>query len=186
MKQKCLSRGLVNEDGEPTTFRDQEEGYFNEEDEVHPGNQRSEYVKYPLLIPHPGMDQAGLKPYDPKPDEKSDQATNRINEWLLERLRMSVLDVNLLESTFENTIGKTDDEWQFSVLLFWYNDGTSTDSGTFPARTGSLTTEGKDPGVELPNPTTKGLTIYRYYPDFRAPSSRSNNSRDSKNSRLPS
>lgn len=168
MKQECLSRGLVDEDGEPTTFRDQEEGSFKGEDEMHPGSQTSEYVKYPLLIPHPGVDQDQLDNYDPKPDDKSDITTTRINEWMLKRLRTSPLDVNLLASTFEGSIGKTDDAWQFSVLSFWFNDGTVKGSGEFPVHTGSLTTEG-GPVSEKPEYFPNDPIFERYYDGFRGP-----------------
>jgi hypothetical protein len=42
---------------------------------------------------------------------------------MLDKLRSSPLDVNLLARTFESVAGKTRDEWQLDVLKLWYKDG---------------------------------------------------------------
>jgi len=130
MKQECLSLGLVDEYGEPTSFQSQEQGSFNGEEDMNPQDQKSEYVKYPLLLPHPGVKQWEFEGYEPKPDEKSDPTTSRINEWMLQQLRMSALDVNLLARTFQAIFGEIDDEWQIHVLTVWYNDGTMKSAGS--------------------------------------------------------
>ena len=76
MKQDCLSKGLIDEDGEPIDFETQEQRSFDNEEEMSPLDQKSEYVKYPLLLPLPS-----IKPiryflhYEPRPDKKSDPTT---------------------------------------------------------------------------------------------------------------
>lgn len=164
MKRECHKRGLVDEYGDPTTFREQEEGAFKSE-EVLPGNHASGYVKYPLLLPHPGTDQDELRDYNPRPDERSDLTTNRINSWILSQLRTSALDVNLLASIFECSIGKTNDEWQFSVLLFWYEDDTAKDNGGLKVHTGSLTTEA-GPMLDLSDSEDGEVIINHYYSEL--------------------
>ena len=127
MKQDCISKGLVDEYGEPTSFQWQEQGSFNGEEDMNPQDEKSEYVKYPALLPHPGiLKHEDCGNYEPKPDERSDTTTTRINKWMLEKLRCSPLDVNLLARTFEGVSGQTHiyEGWQFAVLDFWYRDGT--------------------------------------------------------------
>jgi hypothetical protein len=75
MKQDCLSKGLIDEDGEPTGFETREQRSFNDEEEMSPLDQKSEYVKYPLLLPHPGIKPTMDFHYEPRPDEKSDPTT---------------------------------------------------------------------------------------------------------------
>jgi hypothetical protein len=75
MEQDCLSKGLIDEDGEPTDFETREERSFNDEEEMSPLDQKSEYVKYPLLLPLPGIKPTRDSHYEPRPDEKSDFTT---------------------------------------------------------------------------------------------------------------
>ncbi|KAF8859030.1 hypothetical protein BDZ45DRAFT_371751 [Acephala macrosclerotiorum] len=126
LKRTCLSKNLIDEDGEPTDFQSQEESYFMEED-MDPRDHISEYVKYPLLLPHPGRKNSyeDSQRYERKPNVASETATTRINEWLLNKLRISPLDVNLLASTFEHQHGRIHKDWQFRVLNVWYEDGTA-------------------------------------------------------------
>jgi len=56
--------------------------------------------------------------------ENQNTATTRINQWILDKLRISPLDVNLLASTFETVHGKISKDWPFHVLKFWYKDDT--------------------------------------------------------------
>ncbi|KAH9206764.1 hypothetical protein DL95DRAFT_66612 [Leptodontidium sp. 2 PMI_412] len=125
LKRDCLSRGLVDEDGEPTDFQDLEEASFNDEEDLNPKDQTSEYVKYPKLLPlHRGRKHEDVVFYEPEPDETSDIPTTRINKWILGSLRISPLDVNFLARTFEGRGGKTGTQWEIAVLNFWYRDGT--------------------------------------------------------------
>jgi len=127
LKQQCLKRGLVDENGDPTDFQSQERSTFSEED-VNPGPEVSEYVKYPSLLPHPARKQRQIHAQGPKPDSISDKTSCRINDWLLDRLRSSPLDVNLLARTFEDKAGKINDYWEGAVLSFWYEDGTTSNA----------------------------------------------------------
>jgi hypothetical protein len=152
-KQECLTLGLVDEEGEPTNFQRREQLSFR--GEVDPQNQKSEYVKYPLLLlPRRGAKHEEAVEFEPKPDEKSDNTTSRINEWMLEKLRMSVLDVNLLARTFEAWVGGINDEWQVSVLKLWYRDGTIQATGRFRVYTSSMTTQAPRP---TSNPSDSAL-----------------------------
>jgi hypothetical protein len=138
-KQECFAMGLVDEDGEATNFQRQEQ--FSFRGEVDPQNQKSEYVKYPLLLLRSGVKLEEALEFEPGPDERSDTTTSRINEWMLEKLRMSVLDVNLLARTFEAWVGGINDEWQFSVLKLWYKDGTIEAAGRYRVYTSSMTSQ---------------------------------------------
>ena len=142
-KQECFANGLVDEDGEPTNFERREQFTFR--GEVDAQNQNSEYVKYPLLLlRRRGVKHEEAVEFEPRPDEKSDTTSSRINEWMLEKLRMSVLDVNLLARTFEAWVGGINDEWQLSVLKLWYKDGTILATG-FRVGTSSMTTQAPRP-----------------------------------------
>ncbi|CZR67203.1 uncharacterized protein PAC_17102 [Phialocephala subalpina] len=142
LKRKCLSKNLIDEDGEPTSFQSQEESYFVEED-MDPRDHNSEYVKYPLLLPQPGRKHG--RQFESRPDVASETATTRINEWLLNKLRISPLDVNLLASTFETQYRRTPKDWQFRVLKVWYEDGTA----------GSITSPGPVPAASHSSMSTK-------------------------------
>lgn len=126
LREDCRAKGLVDEDGEPTTFQALEESSFREEDGMKQVEQTSEYVKYPILLSNPRSRKDTFHDYEPHPDQTSDITTNRINEWILDCLRMSPLAVNLLEGTFEYMGGKIYPEWQIAVLRTWFQDSTIT------------------------------------------------------------
>lgn len=140
LKKQCLLMKLVDEDGELTDFQlqSQEEKTFIEE--VDPLDQISEYVKFPILLPRPGTEQE-ISGYDPKPDEKSDLTEGRINKWLLERLRSSPLDVNLLVRTFEGKGGKINPWFEILVLDLWFSDETITHESNFRPYSASMITQ---------------------------------------------
>jgi hypothetical protein len=123
MKRTCIAQGLVGEDGEPTSFQSQELVSFKGEEDVDPQDHKSEYVKYPILLPPPGRKLQEIGGYEPRPDEDSDPTTN-INKWMLDQLRTSPMDVNLLARTYEGKHGRIIDDWQVAVLSYWYRDGT--------------------------------------------------------------
>jgi hypothetical protein len=139
MKRTCIDQGLVDEDGEPTSFQNRELVSFK--GEVDPQDHKSEYVKYPLLLPPPGRKIQELEGYEPRPDNASDPITIRINvnEWMLHRLRSSPLDVNLLARTFEGKHGQIIDDWQIAVLSLWYRDGTVESEAGFAVYPSSVT-----------------------------------------------
>ncbi|KAE9367994.1 hypothetical protein N431DRAFT_429255 [Stipitochalara longipes BDJ] len=155
MKQDCLARGLVDEDGEPVEFQIQEQRTFDNEEDLDPFGQKSEYVKYPLLLPTPGAKSRREMHYEHRPDEKSDTNTDpnkvtssdryhRINEWLLAHLRGSALDVNLLARTFQNCYGVIDTphRWQIAVLRLWFRDATVKNAASLlHVGTESMTTQ---------------------------------------------
>jgi hypothetical protein len=124
MKQACIAKGLVDEDGEPTSFQGLELESFKGEKDVDPQDHKSEYVKYPILLPPPGRKLQEIERYEPRPDEESDPITRNINKWILDQLRTSPMDVNLLVRTYEGKHGQIIDDWQLAVLSYWYRDGT--------------------------------------------------------------
>lgn len=160
LKADCLEKGLVDKDGEPTGFLNAEQQTFTGDADVDPRGHTSEYVKFPILLRHPGF---------VRPDHKADRRTGpltradtrmmkgilssaetypttlRINEWLLFRLRESALDVNLLVRTFQafsSIFNIFDDRWQFAVLDFWFRDPTMRNPrGGRRVDTDSLTTQ---------------------------------------------
>jgi len=131
LKQECLLQGLVDEDGEPTDFRTQEQSTFQDDQDVDPKGEVSEYVKYPSLLPHPASkhDHHYCNQRQ-EPDKLPDKAPGMVNWWLLDRLRTSALDVHLLVSIFEHKVGKPDERWERAVLAVWYQDGTSRGGST--------------------------------------------------------
>jgi hypothetical protein len=125
-KEVCLRLGLVDEVGKPTNIGTREHRYFgydvDSEDEI------SDFIRYPVLLPRPGMNPR--RNYEPKHDEQSDSTTMRINQWMLNQLRSSPLEVNLLARTFEDFAGDTiEDDWQTAVLKLWHKDGAGLVEG---------------------------------------------------------
>ncbi|KAF4630152.1 hypothetical protein G7Y89_g7990 [Cudoniella acicularis] len=140
MRRDCFRRGLIDENDEPTNLQSQEKALFSAEEDINPQDQVSEYVKYPLLLPRPGQKQGKVEELKSIPDAKSDTNTDRINQWLLDQLRNSPLDVMLLASIHELLHGvKIKDHWEMLVLAVWYKDGTFNASH-FRAYPSSLTT----------------------------------------------
>ena len=129
-KQDCLSMELLDEDGQPSTFQRREQFYFR--GDVNSEGQISDFLKHPLLLllPDEKMTPEHVVGFEPKSNERSDITMSRINEWMLDRLCSSPLEVNLLARTFEGTVGKkTQDDWQLSVLKLWYEDGAGPAEG---------------------------------------------------------
>ncbi|KAL5313507.1 hypothetical protein ACEPPN_017927 [Leptodophora sp. 'Broadleaf-Isolate-01'] len=124
LKIECRSKGLIDNAGDPNSFQALAESSFHEEDGINPLGQTSEYVKYPILLPHPGLKKDTFQKYEPYPDPTSDFTTIRINEWMLKCLRMSPLAVNLLEGTSEVIRSKVGPGWEIAVLKAWFQDFT--------------------------------------------------------------
>jgi hypothetical protein len=117
--------GLIDEDLEPIEFfQKQEQAAFRHEWDLDPEDQISDFIKYPLLLPGPRRIRMKSEGYELIPEERSDITTSRINKWMLDRLRSSPLEVNLLARTFEGIVGKAQGDWQSSVLQLWHKDGT--------------------------------------------------------------
>ena len=133
LRMQCYSRDLVDEDGEPLPFEEQERKTFIA-DEVDPGSEMSDFVRFPRLLNNPGSKEDLLPDPSIPPDdtnaeeffEKTQDPSDRINYWLLQTLRSSPLDVNLLFRTFQDTVDFVleGEKWQFKVLMFWYHDGS--------------------------------------------------------------
>ncbi|KAG4435138.1 hypothetical protein IFR05_009370 [Cadophora sp. M221] len=182
LKRDCLARGLVDEDGEPTDFQDLEEASFNDEEDLNPKDQTSEYVKYPKLLPlHRGRKHEDVDFYEPEPEpyEKSEIPTTRINKWILGSLRISPLDVNFLARTFEQRGGKTGTQWEIAVLNFWFRDDT-IENNTKPRRAhaSSLITE-----TDISNPnklkhTSDGSPFSSFFSSIRGLTSISDQATD--------
>lgn len=125
LRQDCLSKGLINEEDDPTDFEIQEQALFREDMDVVSQNRSSEYVKYPSLLPRQGVRQNVLPSSEFEPDEKRDKSPGSVNQWLLNRLRSSALDVHLLASITEEWIEIMNIPWEELVLNAWFKDGTS-------------------------------------------------------------
>jgi hypothetical protein len=130
LRRECYDLGLVDEDGEALDLERQERQVFV--DDVDAGIEQSDFVKFPVLLPPPGVKEV-LHPSPPLPDfDKEIQQENttsidpsdRINFWLLENLRSSPLDVNLLVRIYQFHFGpiKQGDRWQIDVMELWYSD----------------------------------------------------------------
>jgi hypothetical protein len=123
-KKECLAMGLVDKDGKPANLRTREQLSFSYwANNVDSGHEISDLVKYPVLLPRPGTNPR--RNYEPMPKERLDTTRGRINQWILNQLRSSLLEVNLLTRTFEAWAGETTlrkDDWQAAVLKFWYED----------------------------------------------------------------
>lgn len=140
MRQDCFAKGLVDEHGEPTDFQSQERSSFQNEEDMNPKDHKSEYVKHPILLPKPGVKPAPSKGSATESDETSASLGKRINQWILDQLRESPLEVNLLARTFEGWYGEIDDSWEVSVLAVWNDDGTANTKG-YHIYTSSMTTQ---------------------------------------------
>jgi hypothetical protein len=129
------------EDGEPTSFQRQEQTSFYREWGVNAGGQISDFIKPPFLLSRPRINHQKLEYCEPKPEEGSDILKDRVNEWILDKLCSSPLDVNLLARTFEKMAGKAQDDWQFDVVAFWHLDGRVKSPTAKPAPSFSLDCE---------------------------------------------
>jgi hypothetical protein len=138
LKQLCFEQGLVDEKGNPTDFEKQERTTFSSEaPDLDAGLERSEFVKFPVLLPGPGSTEVQLfRNNAPRAVDMSNNAGDHINQWLLHQLRSSPLYVNLLARTFDAEIARSgltkNEEWQFDVLAFWYkDDGATKEAATY-------------------------------------------------------
>ncbi|CAG8976948.1 hypothetical protein HYALB_00008859 [Hymenoscyphus albidus] len=92
MRKDCIERGLVDENDEPTDLVTQERLSFREEN-LNAQENTSEYVKYPLLLPRPGIrDAVGKDEVEKAFHVKPHDTTNCINRWLLENMLGSPLE----------------------------------------------------------------------------------------------
>jgi hypothetical protein len=92
-----------------------------------PAGEISEFLKYPLLCPFPGVADAEAKKYQHRrflDPEFDDQYSSPVSIWLLGNLLACPLEVNLLARSFEGLHGSIEpDRWQSDVLDYWYRDG---------------------------------------------------------------
>ena len=139
LKQECLAKGLIDEYGEPTNFKRDEESSFEKEMDIDARGQYSEYVKFPKLLPPPLSRERDYIDYRLGSDDDSLEPSNIINKWLLQMLRTSALNVYLLASMAEKANEKLGTDWQWLVLQSWCNDGSTE----YPTQvwTASLTTQ---------------------------------------------
>jgi len=125
LRKKCLAAGLLDENGEPKDFPQENEAFV---DDVDAKGQKSEYLKYPTLLPQPGTTDTKFKASAPRPGEQSGSAGDHINQWLLHSLRSSPLDVYQLAKTFQAEFGDfKSHQWQSDVRNYWYKDGAIKD-----------------------------------------------------------
>jgi len=158
LRIRCYSLGLVDENGEPLDFEKQERQTFVA-DELDAGTEKSDFLKFPLLLPYPGNKESLLPDPSPLPDNHEEEdiqekqnPSDRINDWLLQKLRSSPLDVNLLVRTFESIVGHIieGDSWQVAVLTFWYNDGSNEMATEFSKSLSEVGTLSRKKTVEQP------------------------------------
>lgn len=123
LKQECIEMGLMDEYGKPNSFQAQEQSYFEGEVDINTQDHQSDYVKYPLLLPSAGTRNQVFWEASVRSEEILGKV-DRINNWMLHKLRSSPLDVNLLARTFEEVAGKKSDglDWESNVLKFWHKD----------------------------------------------------------------
>lgn len=129
LKQECLAQNLIDEDGEPIDMRTKEMQAFSDEDDLETKSEISQYTKYPKIIQQPLVKDDEGEDYLPDLGDKSYSIGAMINRWMLDRLRSSALEVNLLARTYENERDgegpkNEGSDWQISVLKLWYADGT--------------------------------------------------------------
>ncbi|KAH8591811.1 hypothetical protein B0O99DRAFT_744249 [Bisporella sp. PMI_857] len=123
LKEECIMKGLMDADGNPTSFQTQEK-YALPQD-LDAGSEASDYVKYPLLLSKPGQPDISFHELAPSSQDITSSAGDHINHWLLHKLRLSPLDVNLLASISDKLLSYiTGEEWQTCVLKLWYQDDT--------------------------------------------------------------
>ena len=125
LKQQCLLQNLVNKDGEPTDQEYQETRAFVKDLNDDGAGEVSEYVKHPTLLPSPG---AKLPMEVPSSVLFGDDVEHippvRVNSWILEQVRRSALEVELLARTHDTQHDQISsrEEWQSDVLQIWYKD----------------------------------------------------------------
>jgi hypothetical protein len=133
LKNVCLEAGLIDENGNPTSFETQEKQYFKDEEMIDKKNcpesfdapeerkltdlegdnavgakyQVSDFVKFPALLAEHGTKEIQLKDcwHEQQPNELFDSTGDRINQWLLFQLRLSPLCVILLAQIYETLSG---------------------------------------------------------------------------------
>jgi hypothetical protein len=135
---ECFAKGLVDAEGDPIELAAQEDTFFTQETDLTTGSEISDYMRYPTLLPQPLV--------RPDQDEQEEQQSSveelttgaRICAWLLDRLRDSALEVNLLARTYDmEAKGKESTAiWQVAVLKLWYEDDTVRNN----AQTGTVKT----------------------------------------------
>ncbi|KAK0118619.1 hypothetical protein ONS96_011709 [Cadophora gregata f. sp. sojae] len=130
LKRDCLKQNLVDEDGEPTDQEYQEKLTFAEELNDAGRNEVSEYVKYPTLLPSPETKLAKSLPTSILfADDAAHIQSVRVNWWILEQVRRSAMEVELLARTHETYHDQitSREKWQTDVLQVWYEDGAQDD-----------------------------------------------------------
>ncbi|KAI9640510.1 hypothetical protein NHQ30_011256 [Ciborinia camelliae] len=133
LRAGCDAEGLLDSDGEPKDLQNLEEAQFEHEEGLNANGNKSEYVKFPLLIPFPGAIAEGHEIHDQSSDlyHRSDASNGRVNEWMLRILRSSPLDVQLLAACHRmlREVKDGDRNWQLGVLSRWYMDETNQHKG---------------------------------------------------------
>ena len=139
MKQRCLSMGLVDNNGDPTGLEVQECETL--EDNMKSGREISVFVKFPRLMSHQRATQNRSLKSASEFKEPRHEGDN-INQWLLDQLQSSPLYVNLLARIYEARFGHIESEaWELAVLAFWDEDGTTKLSSDYQAYSSAITTQ---------------------------------------------
>lgn len=126
LQHKAFSMGLLDPDGEPVSFEEQERRNFDSDFEK--VEAASGYVEFSTLLPPPSGLQIGLL-NSPLPEhsiqgEESISPRLRVDQWLLHQLRMSTVQIRLLAEEFKaeaHGIAEPQ-QWQDDVLGRWFSD----------------------------------------------------------------
>ncbi|KAH7382946.1 hypothetical protein BKA64DRAFT_683564 [Cadophora sp. MPI-SDFR-AT-0126] len=121
LRLEAQSRWLLDDDDEPTSFEYMECGTFDDDLEPHisSAKQASAYINFPLLLPF--LQQGNAAAIQLRYDERPFFDTrDRINDWILEQVTSSPLEVERLRMFAEEKWGEAWDEKQ--VLRYWYTD----------------------------------------------------------------
>lgn len=115
LRIQCLEAGLL-EEGDEDILSDFHSSII------------SEYERYPLLQEQPNGKQVGEEPESLISDSNEGNLGNRIERWLLHKLRSSCSEVELLARLSVDDgldVQANTRKWQEDVLTFWFIDDTN-------------------------------------------------------------
>ncbi|KAL3424946.1 hypothetical protein PVAG01_04227 [Phlyctema vagabunda] len=148
LRKKCLEAGLIDGNGAPKDFDSQERNAFTDEaDNLEETSEKSDCSKYPTLLGSPSKVE---KKFSSSLRKTNPGSACYINDWMLHKLQLSPLEVNLLARIYQVKGGEMYESWQLDVLAYWSKDGT-TKKATATETESSLELDGHLNLVELSN-----------------------------------
>ncbi|KAF7863098.1 hypothetical protein EAF04_007181 [Stromatinia cepivora] len=107
LRQQCLSLGLIDENGKPTEPSIQEQHGLSTGAAPKTLEDPREFVQtLPLLPPEPSDMEIGIKALDS--DHNYSARNERFDRWSLEKLQVSLVEINIYANCFENYDDLTD------------------------------------------------------------------------------